>query len=105
MAIAYNVVRRMPDVQKTIVDITLDGAYPAGGYALTNAQLGMLSTPDMVDPVIITAQGFTPDWDKTNNKLKMFKSAGVAGAHTECANTDLSSAVVVRCEVTGVPML
>jgi deoxyhypusine synthase len=105
MAIAYNVVRRMPDVQKAVVDITLDGAYAAGGYALTNAQLGMLVTPDMVDPIVTTGQGFTPEWNKTTNKLLMFKTAAGAGAHAECVAGDLSSAVVVRCEVTGTPML
>jgi hypothetical protein len=105
MAIAYNIVSKLPDERKTIVDITLDGNYAAGGYALTPASMGMLAAPDMVDPQIVTGQGFAPQWNKGTAKLQMFKNAAGAGALTECANTDLSSAVVVRCEVTGLPLI
>lgn len=104
MAIAYNLVRRMPDMSKTIVDITLDGAYAAGGYALTNSALGMAAKADMIDPMVITAQGFDAAWDQVNNKLKMWKS-GSTSAKAECVAGDLSSAVVVRCEVTGIPLI
>jgi hypothetical protein len=105
MAIAYSIVRRMPDMQKAIVDITLDGAYGAGGYALNNNQMGMLAAPDMVDADIKTGQGFTPIWNQSTGKLQMFKSAGAAGAHTECVAGDLTNAVIVRCEVTGIPLV
>lgn len=101
MAIAYSVVQKLPLAYKTIVDITLDNAYPANGYALANASMGILGAPSMLDLDVKTAQGFTPVWDQANNKLKMFKSAGAAGAHAECASADLSSAVVVRAEVTS----
>jgi hypothetical protein len=104
MAIAYNVVRRMPDTGKTIVDITLDGSYAAGGYALNSNQLGMLQKPDMIDPAVITAQGFDAAWDQPNHKLKMWKS-GSSSAKAECVGADLSSAVVVRCECTGLVMV
>jgi len=105
MSIAYNIVRRLPDQNKTIVDITLDGSYASGGYALAPASLGMLQAPDMIDPDVKTGQGFTPIWNQTTGKLQMFKSAGSAGAHAECASGDLSSAVVVRLEVTGIPLI
>jgi hypothetical protein len=110
MAITYNIVRRMTDQSKAIVDITLDANYAAGGYALTPSAMGMIqtnpaTTPDMVDPQVITGQGFTPQWNQGTNKLQMFKTgAGLSGALAECVNTDLSSAVKVRCEVTGTPM-
>jgi hypothetical protein len=105
MAIAYNVVRRLPDTGKTIVDITLDGSYAAGGYALDPGSLGMELAPDMVDPQIITGQGFTPQWNQSTGKLQFFKNAAGAGAFTECVNTDLSTAVKCRCEVTGYPRI
>jgi hypothetical protein len=65
----------------------------------------MLATPTMVELDVKTAQGFLPVWDQTANKLKMFKSAGAAGALAECASADLSSSVVIRAEVTGTPIL
>lgn len=105
MALAYKFVRRMPDVNKTVVDITLDGSYAAGGYALVNASLGLASAPDMLDPVVATGQGFTPIWNQSTGKLMMYKSAAIAGAHTECVAGDLSSAVVIRCECIGVPLI
>jgi hypothetical protein len=103
MAIAYTVVARYPDQRKTVVDITLDGSYASGGYALDNRQLGLIQAPDSVDPYMVTGDGFTPTFVASTNKLKIFKSAGAAGAHTECVAGDLTSSVKVRCDVTGVP--
>lgn len=100
MALAYSVVHKLPLSQKAIVDITLDNAYPANGYVLSNASMGVLGAPSMVDCDVKTAQGFTPVWDQVNAKLKMYKSAGAAGQHTECASADLTSSVVIRAEVT-----
>src|ERR1044072_6834749 len=104
MALSYSINPSSPrDKGKTIVDITLDSAYPSGGYALSNAGLGMLVKPTMIDLDVSTAQGFTPVWDVSNHKLKMFKS-GSNSAHSECASADLSSSVVIRAEVTGTPI-
>jgi hypothetical protein len=107
MAIAYKMIRQLPDANKTIVDITLDAAYAAGGYALTPASLGFETAPNMVDPQVVTTagQGFVPSWNQQTGKLQMFK-VGAAGAMTECVNTDLSASVKVRLEVTGdIPLL
>jgi hypothetical protein len=104
MALAYTLIRKMPDLSKMIVDITLDGAYAAGGYLLSNPSLGMYAAPDMVDPQVRTGQGFVPLWNQVTGKLMMFKSAGAAGPQAECAAGDLSNAVTVRCEVTGTPL-
>lgn len=90
-----------PDQGMTVTDVTLDGSYPANGYPLSNQSLGLLANPSSVDLDVGTAQGFTPVWDTTNNKLKMFKSAGAAGAHAECVAGDLSTAVVVRVTCRG----
>lgn len=90
-----------PDQGMTVTDVTLDGSYSSGGYALSNASLGLLANPSSIDLDVGTAQGFTPVWDTANHKLKMFKSAGAAGAHAECAAGDLSTAVVVRLTCRG----
>lgn len=107
MAIAYTRVAFYPDMRKSIVDVTLDAAYAAGGYALTPASLGFETAPNMVDPQVVTTagQGFVPSWNQQTGKLQMFK-VGAAGAMTECVNTDLTAAVKVRLEVTGdIPLL
>jgi hypothetical protein len=101
MAIAYNIVDRSPLSGRTSVEITLDGSYSSGGYALSNSGLGLLTNPASVQLTVRSGQGFTPVYDKANNKLKMFKSAAGATAHTECANTDLSSSVIVAALCTG----
>lgn len=107
MALAYTIVRKLPDVSKTIVDITLDGSYAAGGYALTPASLGMEAAPDMVDPQIVTTtgQGFIPSWNQQTGKLQFFKNAAGAGAFAECVAGDLSASVKCRVEVTGIPLI
>ena len=105
MAIAYNIVRKMPDQSKVVVDITLDGAYDGVGYLLSHVGLGLASAPDMVDLDVQTGQGFTPVWNKATGKLVMYKSAGAAGAHAQCAAGDLSNAVIVRAECIGVPLI
>lgn len=108
MALAYNIVRRMPDVSKAIVDITLDGSYAAGGYALAAAGLGMEAAPDMVDPQVVTTvgAGFIPSWNQQTGKLQMFKTgAALSGVLAECVAGDLSASVKVRCEVTGIPLI
>jgi hypothetical protein len=66
--------------------------------------MGMYVAPDMVDPQVITGQGFSPGWNKGTGKLMMFKNAAGAGAFTECVGADLSNAVTVRCEALGVPL-
>jgi hypothetical protein len=107
MAIAYKTVAFYPDMRKSIVDVTLDASYAAGGYALTPASLGFATAPNMVDPQVVTTagQGFVPSWNQQTGKLQMFK-VGAAGAMTECVNTDLSASVKVRLEVTGdIPLL
>src|SRR5689334_19397192 len=101
MAIAYNIVDRSPLSGRTSVEITLDGSYAAGGYQLSNSGLGMLTNPASVQLTVRSGQGFTPVYDKANNKLKMFKTAAGSGAHAECVNTDLSSSVIVSALCNG----
>ena len=100
MAIAYATVARYPDRYNVITDITCDGAYAAGGYALTASQLGVLSI-DGADAESVTGDGFTPCYVASTGKLKIFKSAAVAGQHTEAVAADLSTANKFRLTVTG----
>lgn len=104
MAVALATVKHSPDLRRRIVDVTLDGSYAAGGYALTASQLGVL-TIDNINASMVSGHGFVPQWVSSTGKLKVYKSAGSAAALTECANTDLSTSNVVRCEVIGPPVL
>jgi len=104
MAIAYTVVSRRPDVSRMVIDVTLDGSYASGGYVLDPKQMGFISV-DAVDAGMATGEGFTATYTTATGKLKMFKSAGAAGQHTECASGDLTSSMKVRCDVTGTPLL
>lgn len=104
MALSYNVVRKNPVANRVVVDITADAAYPAGGWALSNASMGVLSTPDAVNCEVKTAQGFLPEWDAVNNKLKMWKSAAGATAFTEAASADITTSVIIRADVAANPL-
>ena len=104
MAIAYTVVAKRPDAGRTVVDVTLDGSYASGGYALDPKQMGMISI-DGVDASFTTGEGFAANYIASTGKLKLFKNAAGAGAFTEGANTDFTSSIKVRCDVTGTPLL
>ena len=104
MAIAYNIVARRPDMGRNTVDITLDGSYASNGYLLSASQMGM-SSIDSVDSYQTTGEGFTALYVASTGKLKMFKSAGAAGQHTECTSGDLTSSMKVRADVYGTPVL
>lgn len=103
MAIAYAVVKRNPDLRETIVDVTLDGSYSAGGYALDGKSMGLLaSKPEHVQPVTKTVHGVVPSWDEANNKLVMWKTgSATSGVFIQAAAGDLSTSVIVRCLVKG----
>jgi hypothetical protein len=110
MALSYvrDVVSSRPDQGHMITDITLDTAYPAGGYPLSNAALGMLLTPTHVECSSMYSHGtatlsMLAIWDKTNNKLKIFKS-NTAAAPTEAASADITASHSVRVKATGKPV-
>jgi hypothetical protein len=88
-----------------IVDVTLDGNYPAGGYPLTPAQLGLGASGRvfMVDAATVsTTGGWLTGWDYVNGKLQVFDGSGAASAamHEVAAATVLTG-VVVRVFVMG----
>jgi len=91
MALTYSVVRRgsIGDLNYRIVDVTLDAAYAAGGYALSPQQMGFGSNGSILFVLISGggADGFLTEWDETNTRLKVRDSSGGVGAATpEVAN-------------------
>lgn len=88
-----------------VVDVTLDNSYPAGGYPLTPAQLGLGANGVvfMVDPGTVSKTGgWLVGYDYTNAKLQVFDGSGVASVamHEVAAATNLTG-VVVRMLVFG----
>jgi hypothetical protein len=95
MAVAYAKVEARPDAGRTVYDITLDTAYPAGGYPLDYKQLGLLSAPTAMNADFSTAQGFVAQWDPVNSKLKLWE-VGAAGALDEGDAADFTASMKVR---------
>jgi hypothetical protein len=109
MALAYAMVERRSDMRQNIVDITLDGSYAAGGYALDNPSLGIVGNPTNVDCntyVHATATNdFVAVWDPANNKVKVFKSGTAGATLNECVSGDITTSHKIRATVTGTPRL
>lgn len=104
MAIAYAPVEKRPADGISIVDITLDGSYSAGGYALSNASIGMLTTPRQADLTYIHATAtndFVPVFDPVNNKIKIFKSGTAGATLNECVSGDITSSHKIRATFHG----
>lgn len=110
MALAYSIVKRRPDVREVVVDVTLDGSYGAGGYALDNKSLGVISTPESVVVAHYVHATATADhvaeWDPANNKLKIFQWGGTSpDPLVEAAAGDITTSHKVRLIVKGDPIL
>lgn len=104
MAIAYARVNKKPDLGRVIVDITLDGSYAAGGYALDNTQLGLIGNPVNMDLTYVHATAtndFVPVYDPANNKIKVFKSGTAGATLNECVSGDITSSHKIRATVQG----
>lgn len=104
MALVYTRVAAYPDKYQSIYDLTLDAAYPANGYVLDPKQLGVLSI-DNLSASFVTGEGLQAVYIASTSKLKIYKSAAGATAFTEIANTDVSTSVKVRVDVSGRPIL
>ncbi len=111
MAIAYarNSASR-PDLGMVTTDITLDGSYSAGGYALDNAQLGLIGNPinvacDSYKHATATVTNVA-QWDKASNKIKIFQApAAVTDPFAEVASGDITSSHVITVTAYGTPRL
>lgn len=79
-----------------VADITMDAAYPAGGYPITPASFGLssidfLSISGGVRQGTAAGLGICWEWDHVASKLKAWKvGAAVATPLSEVANTDLA---------------
>ena len=99
MAISYALVSRDPTSNKTVTDITLDGSYSAGGYAVTAAGLGVVQLPANMDLTYIHATAtndFVPVWDPTNSKIKIFCSGTASATLNECTSGQITSSHKIR---------
>lgn len=104
MAISSSIVRSgVPgDLAYNVVDVTLDGSYPAGGYPITPATFG-LSSIDLLHvsgargSVGGATLGLVWEWDHVNSKLKAYRTGSATS--NELLETDapkVSSATVLR---------
>ena len=107
MAITYARVVTDPTSNRVTTDITLDGSYAAGGYALDNGQMGVISTPANYELTYIHATAtndFVPVYDPANNKIKIFKSGTAGATLNECASGDITSSHKIRATSLGAPI-
>jgi hypothetical protein len=105
MAIALAKVKSRPDLREAIWDMTCDGSYSSGGYAIAPADVGML-TIDSIEAYEKTGQGNLAQWDPTNSKLRVQQTgAALSGVLSEAIGADLSTANVFRLVIKGDPRL
>jgi hypothetical protein len=106
MAASASVVDRgaAGDLFFRVVDITLDGSYPGGGYPVAAKDLGFGTNGVIlhVDGAMSKTGGWSVAWDYTNGKLQVFDGSGAANvaAHEVAAATVLTG-VVARLMVWG----
>jgi hypothetical protein len=101
LALAYNILNRgaAGDLFFRVVDITLDNAYPAGGWPLTAQALGFGLNGVVlgVIPMGGAEQGRILEWDQAANKLVVRDSSGAANVATpEITTATQMNAFVVR---------
>lgn len=77
MALAY-VIRdtlNLGSVQGKLIEITLDAAYPAGGYDINadKTKLGFIIISAVIPLGMPRTVGVAPSWDRVNKKLKYFR--------------------------------
>jgi|SRR5215831_10618982 len=107
MAATTQIIKRgaSGDLFERLVDVTFDGSYPGGGYALTPQQLGLGLNGSIVLVLGATTKtgGWMVGWDYTNGKLQVFDGSGAASAamHEAAAATVLTG-VVARILVKGI---
>jgi|SRR5215471_7645119 len=87
-----------------VVDVTFDGSYPGGGYALTPQQLGLGLNGTIFGVFGNTSKtaGWMVGWDYTNSKLQVFDGSGATSvAMHEAAAATVLTGVVARVFVLG----
>jgi hypothetical protein len=106
LAISSNIIKRgaAGELFFRVVDVTLDNAYPAGGWAIAAKDLGF-----GVNGVVygVSAQGdtggFAVSYNPTTKKLMVRDASGAANALTpEITTATLMNGVVVRLLAWGI---
>ena len=97
MALTLSEVRQtvVGNLKMKIYDITFDSSYPTNGEGFTPSDVGMRD----FESVCFSgdSSGYVPQFDYTNEKIKMYEAGADGAALDEVANgTDLSS---VSCRV------
>jgi len=104
MALVYTRVASRPDLRETVTDVTLDGSYGAGGYAVSNAGLGLLSNADAMDISYshpTAASGNVAQYQPVTNKIMIFEAGTAAGPLAECSAGDITSSHKMRVVAKG----
>lgn len=107
MALAYSIKRRgsAGDLSFRVVDITLDSAYAAGGYALDAKSMGFGQNGAILFVLLSGAGrgGFLAEYDHSARKLLVRDaSGGVGAASPEVANNLAGlNGIVLRALVFG----
>jgi hypothetical protein len=104
MALAFAIRDRgaAGDLFSRIVDITLDNAYPAGGWPVTPANLGFGTNGVIMSVSCGPKGGFSFEWDEVNSKIICRDSSGAANTATPVITTvTVANAIVLRCVCWG----
>jgi hypothetical protein len=105
MAITITKVKRpqaqiLGNVKMVFTDLTLDNAYPTGGYAIS---AGAFGARDIFGVSIIGGNAgagtYNFAWNESANKLMAFKAGGATAAFAETANNTDLSAIILRVVV------
>lgn len=101
MALAFTRLHRFAEGNRYLIvqQVTLDGSYASGGYALTPTQVGHRNQITNISTGV-SKNGYISAFDTTTQKLKFYK-VGAAGALTECVSGDLSSSDYVILNIWG----
>ena len=108
MALAFSAVKPQPrdawgQMEVRIVDITLDGAYAAGGYAITPQQVGFGANGVILFAILPEIAGYALEWIPATQKLMVKQSgAAVSSPNAEVPNNSAPiNGLIPRCVFLG----
>jgi len=87
-----------------LVDVTLDGSYPTGGYPLVPKEIGFGTNgvTSHVDGAMSKSGGWSVGYDHATGKLQVFDGSGAANvAGHEVAAATVLTGVVARLMIWG----
>ena len=106
MALAFANFKRFAPMKGGIrmgtVDITLDGSYSAGGWAISASDLNLTSIVAIIPPGpgVASNLGYPLRWDHATGKLLAFEEADGGAGLQEIDAGDLNNEVI-RCMYVG----